>query len=167
MHHPTPSLRGFTRIELLVCALAGTLLIGSLLPLVAAGASRSREFASLSNLKTLGAAHAAYAADRSDRRFTHAPENLGQTPAGQIGEYMVMFGCPPSIVLGFGCSSQEWQCGVWGFWMPCSTGGGSAGNFQMLWPMWLKSGSGHGRYQLVNVVGFNEYVNGRFIDSVF
>lgn len=162
--------RAFTRSELVVCLVSGALLAAVALPLVGAGRSRSRELVSLSNLKTLAAAHAAYAGDWGGRQFTNMPDNMALS-GGVYSNYFQQFGCPPSVVLGFGAQFPGGgSSGLWGFWMPCR-GFGTSSNFSVLWPMQMGTvggtGAGFGMWRLQNVVGFNEYVNGRFMDSHF
>lgn len=161
VHHA----RGLALIELLLIVVALTLFVSVLFPLLGAGRSHSRERASLVNLNRLALAHAAYAADWSDKQFTHAPENMGQAP--DYDDYVRQFGCPPSIVLGYGTSLvNPGPPGTWAYWMPCEASVGVASNFQRLWPFDFEN-DGSGMYELCNVVGFNEYVGGRFMDPTF
>lgn len=158
---------GFTRSEVSVCIGVAIVLGAIVIPLTGAGRSRSRELASLSNLKTLAGAHAAYAADWGDRQFTHMPEGMGQAPGYQ--SYLQQFGCPPSIVLGHGGSfPSNGSEQTWAYWMPCADPGGAATNFNHLWPfVFGGAGEGNGMWRMQNIAGFNEYVGGRFIDKTF
>lgn len=173
-HHTHRSQRGgFTLTELLVCVVVVTTLVTLFIPLLGAGRSRSRELKSLSNLKTLAGAHAAYGKDWGDRQFTNMPDNMAQS-GGIFSNYYSQFGCPPSIVLGYGGSYPGSQGpGLWGYWAPAPCSNiGLAGNFPILWPMQFGSvggtgSQGFGMWRLQNAVGFNEYVNGRFMDATF
>jgi len=139
-------------------------------PLLGTGRSRSRELVSLSNLKTLAGAHAAYGIDWGDGQFTNMPDKMAQSD-GTYENYFSMFGCPPSVVLGYGRIFPPGAIlGNWGYWMPC-TYGSHAANFALLWPMpfgTVGGGTpGFGMWRFQNVVGFHEYVGGRFMDAVF
>lgn len=164
--------RAFTLTEVVACLATIALLAAVTLPLIGAGRSRSRELVSLANLKTLAGAHAAYAADWGGRQFTNMPDELAQS-GGIYSNYLSEFGCPPSVILGFGGTFPSGQAGLWGYWMPCGgTSQGTPGNFPLLWPMQMAAiggtgSTGFGMFRLQNIVGFNEYVNGRFMDSVF
>jgi len=166
----TESTAGFTIAELLVTIAIAVIVTALIIPALGAGRSRSRELVSLSNLKTLAGAHAAYGVDWGDRQFTHMPDNMAQSN-GTYGSYVVLFGCPSSVVLGFGGTFPESSSiGNWGYWVPCASGIWAA-NFTLLWPMPFGSVGGgtpgFGMWRFQNVVGLNEYVGGRFMDPAF
>ncbi len=69
---------GFTIIELLVVVSIIALLVGILLPAIGKARDNARVNVSKNNLRNLGVAHKAYAADWSDRHVTYTRDNLGQ-----------------------------------------------------------------------------------------
>lgn len=164
---------GFARADLLTCLASALLIVATMITLLGAGRSLTRELMSLSNLKTLAGAHVSYANDWDGRQFTLTPENLALSNGTWPGYYTQFGVCPAPIVLGFGDTFPAGQgTGFWGFYMPgpCSSVG-QADNFGLYWPIQLDSiGGGElgfGTYRLQNVDGFNSYVNGRFMDPVF
>lgn len=160
---------GVARLDLVVVLMVVLMGVAILIAMMGAGRSRARELASLSNLKTLAVAHSAYAAQWGDRQFTHMPDGMSAA-GGNYQTFVNTFGCPPSVILGFG---SGWPGmippGLWGYWLPCGEAAvGGPGNFQVMWPLVMSgAAAGVGMFQLQNVVGFNEFVNGRFMDPVF
>ncbi|MBM4113323.1 MAG: hypothetical protein FJ253_08110 [Phycisphaerae bacterium] len=155
-----------TLTEIAVSIVAIACLAAVIVPTLGAGRSRSRELKSLANLKTLAAAHAAYAADWSDRQFTHMPDELALAPT--YPQFIDQFGCPQPITLGFGASAADPKTtSTWAFWLPCHGAQGNANSFQAFWPFPLGGNVNGAMFELCNAVGFNEYVGGRFMDPTF
>ncbi len=69
--------RGFTIVELLVVISIIALLVGILLPAIGKARDNARVNTSKSNLRQMGVAHMAYAADWADHHVTLVRDNLG------------------------------------------------------------------------------------------
>jgi hypothetical protein len=120
--------------------------------------------ASFDNLRDLGIAHAAYAADWDERQFTLARDDLSVPFGGaQCESYLGQIGCHPPIALGADCFGHEHVIGF-----GCDDQPGSCANWPLIKPINFVSSFGPtGSFQLPNVAGFNQYVNGRVFDPVF
>jgi type II secretory pathway pseudopilin PulG len=163
---------GFTIVELLVVALAITLLLAAILPSIARAQGSSGVQQSMSNLATLGVAHVIYALDWDDRQVTWVKDDLGVF-GGDVEAYNDAAGtcsgwpwpypaeCQPAIIAGRGCDGLPW-----GYWPNHS-------NRFMLQPMNFPSGpqgsgiAGWGNWRVPNPKSFHDYVNGRYHDPGF
>jgi prepilin-type N-terminal cleavage/methylation domain-containing protein len=117
--------RAFTIIELLVVVAIIAMLAGILLPAIGAARDRAQINASRNNLRQLGIAHRAYAADWADRHVTHVRDNLGLY-GGDVQRYNAsIYGdtgdiprhsMHPAILAGAGYFADG-SYGVWGYWI--------------------------------------------------
>jgi prepilin-type N-terminal cleavage/methylation domain-containing protein len=163
MHHGRRRV-GFTIIELLVVVSIVAILLSILMPAAVKARDAAKITQSRSNLRNLGAAHAAYSADFNDRQWTVVEDDFGS----YIGcaDYISKVGCPPVAVAG---TTSEGQVLAWGD-LGCGEGWtGSCLNWKQLWPIrWPPDGvPDFGSFRYNNVQSFNSYVNGRFYDPIF
>ncbi|MGA1225235.1 MAG: type II secretion system protein [Phycisphaerales bacterium] len=161
--------RGFTLVELLAVAAIVGLLVSLLLPAIARARDGARTTQSLANLRNLGAANEAYAADWSDRQFTAHPDDAGLA-GGSCSQYLSQIACPPQQIIG------NDTFGIWGYFLGSS--GHCSGfnwpeacfNWAVYVPIHFGShlnpggGSGFGSFRMPGVERFAAYLNGRFYD---
>src|SRR5690554_2829812 len=76
--------RAFTIIELLVVVAIIAILIGILLPALGRARDVAKTTQSLSQLRQLGLAHAAYGSDHNDNQWTPTPHNLMSFAPGNL-----------------------------------------------------------------------------------
>jgi prepilin-type N-terminal cleavage/methylation domain-containing protein len=122
--------RGFTVIELLVVVSIIALLMGVLLPAIHHAREGAKVSESKSNLRQLGLAHKAYAADWADRQLTLHRDNLGLY-AGDVAQY----DGHPAIIAGWGYTTNG-QYVAWGYWPTLEHNG-------MYQPIGFPGGPGH------------------------
>ncbi len=115
------SRKGFTIIELLVVVSIIALLVGILLPAIGTARDSARVNTSKSNLRQLGVAHKAYAADWADRHFTLVRDNLGLY-GGDVERYNIEiygggggFEVHPPIIAGWGYTLGGTYV-AWAYW---------------------------------------------------
>jgi len=165
--------RAFTLVEMLVVISIIAILMGLILPAIGKARDSALTTRSAANLRNLSVAHAAYAADWSDRQWTAVPDDAGlfTTKYGMSNWYQAYMaglgsngGCPPQMSLGWDANEQPT---LWGMFLPCFTEGGSTGAFVHYQPFQFTPGWALGSYRLINCDGFNGYLNGRFYDPVF
>ena len=176
--------RAFTIIELLVVVSIIALLIGMLVPAITQARDQAKVTASLSNLRNLGAAHANYASEWSDRQFTLSVDNIasyGSDPAVAIEAYAQAHATddppacgdyPPPILLGWsnidgGCQPGNKRMWAWFF---CPQNNSTGSNNPLMSPIIFDPASttfGFGWFRLPNAGQFTQYLTGRFYDPVF
>jgi prepilin-type N-terminal cleavage/methylation domain-containing protein len=160
--------RGFTIIELLVVVSIIALLIGILLPAIGKARDAALVTQSSANMRNMGAAHAAYSADWSDRQWTAVPDDAGLYN-GSCTAYLQV-ACPPQQILGWDDTTIPT---IWGYFLgsggQCSQFGypGSCGGWAYYTPNSFTPNSVVGAFRLINVKSFNTYLNGRYYDPVF
>lgn len=155
-----PRTRAFTIVELLVVISIIGVLIGLLLPAIGRARDASRVNTSQSNLKNLGNAHNAYAADWADRQFTLTRDDLGTY--ANVAAYNLANNIPggagahPAIMLG-------WVDGnLWSYSM------GNPANHPFIMPIGFTGGyAGFGWFRVPNARQFSTYLNSRFYDPIF
>lgn len=168
----SPSYRAFTVIELLVVISVIVLLLAMLLPAVGHARSQAKLTQSLANLRSLGVAHAAYAAQWNDRQFTLVNDNIqqyGTTASAAVLEFLNRTGhAHPPIRLGWGYQYNNPSVYVrWAFLMEP---GQAIANVSLLQPIVFEEANGRpylGSFRLCNARQFTSYLNGRFYDRVF
>lgn len=154
-------LRGLTIVEVAAAGAAIAVAASVAVPVFQRVGCNAMRQQSAANLAALGAAHAAYANDFSDRQFTACPDDLGVF-GGNFAAYQNAVGCIPNITLGTTSSGQTYELGFGTGTCPGTVDGG-------LWlqPIeWNASGM-LGSCSLTNVRQFNTYVGGRFFDQRF
>ncbi|MBT8487139.1 MAG: type II secretion system protein [Phycisphaerales bacterium] len=166
-------IRAFTIIELLVVVSIIALLVSVLLPAIGKARDQAKLTLSIANLRNLGTAHAAYAANYNDRQVTFVIDGIsdyGPDSSSALNAYAAMWGpVHPNLVLGWGPPLDMpgepyilWQYHLdgaqpahasWGG-NPITMGGGS--------------GSGFGQFRFGHQLRtFNDYLNGRYYDPIF
>jgi prepilin-type N-terminal cleavage/methylation domain-containing protein len=155
--------RGFTVIELLVVISIIALLTAVLLPAIGKARDSARQTLSKSNLRQLGAAHATYAAEWSDRQLTMVANTFaayGASPEAaniDYGERTGLGGHPP-IFAGFAGDV------AWAYWFDDDANPGH------LLPINFDDSAGleyWGWFRMMNFKPFNNYLSGKFYDPVF
>ncbi|MBT8486184.1 MAG: hypothetical protein HKO59_04475 [Phycisphaerales bacterium] len=153
---------GFALLDLAMLLAATGALVAVSLPMLASTSCDSREQKSIEQLRRLGMAHAAYAADWDDRQFTLARDDLGLA-GGSCAAYQAAFGCHPPVGLGVGCDGSDI-----GYYFGCGGAGGSCNNFVVVPPINFSGVfESAGSFRLPAARGFHEYVGGRFFDPAF
>jgi prepilin-type N-terminal cleavage/methylation domain-containing protein len=170
----------FTIIELLVVVSIIALLIGILLPAIGRARDQAKLTVSLSNLKNLATAHAAYGAEWNDRQLTYVDDNIGRfgaSSAEAFPQYNGMGGfsgsdegaAHPPLILGWGyirSGPQTISQYVYFAYRP----GGNNGNNGLLVPLRFGPpyiGTYFGAFRIPNGFQFSQYVSGRFYDPTF
>jgi prepilin-type N-terminal cleavage/methylation domain-containing protein len=165
---------GFTIIELLIVVSIIALLIGILLPAIGKARDDARVKASMSNLRQLGVAHKAYAADWADRHVTYVRDNLGLY-AGDVVRYNEEIYGPgsdrykvhPGMIAGWGYEDSG-VYRMWGYWT-------TEDNRAMFQPINFPGPpfdhatiDGFGWFRFgVQAKSFSKYLNGRYHDPVY
>ncbi|MHC4989466.1 MAG: type II secretion system protein [Planctomycetota bacterium] len=159
--------RAFTIVELLVSISIIVILIGVLLPAIGKARDQARVSTSVSNLRQLGQALAAYAAEWNDRQVTLVDDNLGRygssVSAAIVTYQQANQRAHPGIIYGWGLLSggQRVMCGR----------AMNAGNSPLIMPISFVStgpfGSHFGWFRITNVVQINRYLNGQHYDPIF
>ena len=155
-------LPGFTIVELLVVVSIIALLVGILLPAIGKARDQARLTISASNLRQLGTASAAYAAEWNDRQVTLTDDNLsryGNTIVSALSGYAAATGrVHPGIFAGWGQAGQMWG---WWFDNPGSTG-------QLALPIAMDgSFAGFGYFRRPNSKPLTQYLTGKSYDPIF
>jgi prepilin-type N-terminal cleavage/methylation domain-containing protein len=168
--------KGFTIIELLVVVSIIALLVGILLPAIGKARDNARVNTSKSNLRQMGVAHKAYAADWADRHVTVVRDNLGLYN-GDTQEYNAQiygktgndlrYYLHPGIIAGLGYT-EDGRYVPWAYW---STHANNV-MFQAInfpGPPNGSSGTdGWGWFRFaVQARPFNPYLNNRYQDPIF
>jgi type II secretory pathway pseudopilin PulG len=152
--------RGFTMLE--AGAVAGALAIVAVatVPVFRKVGCSAMRAQSATQLATLSAAHAAYAADHDGRQFTLCPDDLGAF-GGNFTQWEAVNGCAPRAIFGTTQSGQTYSAGT-------SCAGGGDGSPYLV-PMTFSLTGPHdiGSHRITNVRQFNTYVGGRFYDQTF
>ncbi len=171
--------KAFTIIELLVVVSIIALLIGILLPAIGKARDRAHQTRSMANLRTLGQAHATYAAEWNDNQWTTGPHNLAEygtdLDSAVNGFKQAFNGNPRSVSfcdnglacvrLGFANTVNQGQDEY--FWsdeansthsaiVPMDFDGGTSVNYRIF-----------GYFRMINAKPFNQYVGGRVYDMTF
>ena len=164
-HTPAPSSphrRGTTLIDVLVLVGVVTVIFGGLLPVLGTLNMLAGESNSLAKLKSLGQAHACYAADWNDRQVTWIPDDFAEDGTNSAGVYFETRNCFPPMTLGW----DEIGGGnaLWGYWLGCNGATGGTSNVDVLKPITLESGYalGFGSFRIPNSQRFRSYVSSRF-----
>ncbi len=154
MNTAMPHRRGVTLPEVLIAAGCIVAMLAFTAPVVEITSCDSALQRSINNLRILGKAHAAYAADWNDRQFTTVRDDLAV-----FGDCCDYPGHPP-VVLGESCEGDVFQFAF--------DGGSCGGNCAVVQPLVFSGfAAGFGAFRLPNARGFHEYVNGKFYDPVF
>jgi hypothetical protein len=167
MKKRTPS--GFSITELLVVIASITLLAAMTLPVIAGARGLARTDVSLSNLVTLGAAHAVYAADHDGRQLTQTPDDISSYgsdahtaaqgyASAHNGEY------PPALILGWGAIDQNPA-----HYALLAYRQNFSGNRGLPQPIVFEGQSNwiyFGSFRLFNTRALHNYMSGRFYDPV-
>lgn len=159
--------RGASRADLLAGIACGAFVLGAAIPVLARNGLDSGEARSLSNLRTLAAAHEAYSQTFAGKQYTAMPEDAGLV-GGSCSAYLASVACPPQVLLGQSVSGAWWGyflgeglCAQYGYPSTCS-------NWAVYKPMEFTAvGAGFGSFRLPNARAFNTYVDGRFYSDVF
>ncbi len=163
--------RAFTIIELLVVVAIIAILIGILLPALGRARDVAKTTQSLSQLRQLGLAHAAYGSDHNDNQWTPTPHNLMSFAPGNlnaaINNYNAAMGGTANVGKGgfFMYTNNTvalpmgYAKGAFYIWVS------DIGQNDLATPLFPTSL--HGFYGTWNVQSFNKYVNGRTFDKMF
>ncbi|MBT8487141.1 MAG: type II secretion system protein [Phycisphaerales bacterium] len=166
----TPMRPAFTIIELLVTVSIIALLISVLLPAVGKAREQAKMTQSVSNLRNLGVAHAAYAAGASDRQlafYADAITSYGPNSCTAFTEYARDTGfLHPNLVLGWGPEDDTagaaqilWQYRLDGTFSGHHCWAGNPINW---------SGNGFGPFRFGHQTrAFSPFLTGRYYDPVF
>lgn len=155
-------------IETMVVTATVGILTSILLPAVGGAHNTALQYASLSNLRQLSAASAAYASDWSDRQFTMIPDDFCQSMGvlGDCSRYIQEIGCIPHPTLGW--TNESGAHVRWAFWIDeanlCANQG-SCANAVLALP--YDSSSQFGGFRFINARPFAAYLGGHFHDRVF
>ncbi len=170
---------GFTATELLVVVIVVSLLLALTLPSLAGLRTSSGTDQSLSNLMTLGVAHATYAADFDGRQFTAIVDEMstfGSSAAQAVSAYAAF-----QMSLGFD-GQDAWHPPLILGWGLFSGGGvilysfyqspfGTFGNYRWIQPISFSSSRGlslgRASFRAVSARPIHDYVGGRFYDETF
>ncbi len=152
---------GFTITELLVVLLVAAVMLAALIPAVHRLRGEGGQGISAANLQTLGAAHAAYAADWNDRQVSWIADDFAFT-GGAVGAYSSQIGCQSPLLLGFNLAG-----GLWGYFLPCHQSGGNQGNIAVYKAIEFATGGATGAHRLANARPFRPYVSETFYDPRF
>lgn len=149
---------GFTITELLTLVAAIAVALCLVIPAIGSVKSPSRVDQSLANLRTLFAAHQAYANDWAGRQVTFTVDGLGAHLNG-LGS---IFALPngenhPPIVLGWGC--EQPTPALWSYLMT------NAGNRILLFP--IHAQTRWGSFRCMNTKTFHDYVNGHVYEPTY
>ncbi len=171
---------GFTIIELLVVVSIIALLIGILLPAIQKARDAARITQSRSNLRNIGAAHAAYSADFSDRQWTIVPDDMGAYGATGTdtccSPYLAANGCLPSTLIGYMSDPSAMGGGFYLVLLNCPSQGitnpnGPCYGAEYMAPMniWGPGSVPNvfAAYRVFNCANFTTYMNNRYYDPVF
>ena len=154
--------RGFTITEAAAVAAVVAVAAAVTVPVFRrVGCSSMRE-QSMSQLATLAAAHAQYAADFNGRQFTACPDDLGAF-GGDFAAYQAANGCISTMTVGTRANGQTTTLG---YGTGACGGTPDGGAFQV--PLDFTTPSvARGSFRWMNVRQFNTYVGGRFYDQTF
>jgi hypothetical protein len=155
---------GFTLTELTFTSAAVLCLVALAVPVLGRVGGNAGVQTSMSNLTTLGIAHALYALDWNGRQVTWAVDELATY--GSVGGYNSAHGgcfstfdpgCHPGVVWGWAQDSN-----LYGYWMSLS------GHHWAAEPIHFDGSVSHfGHFRFPNVNPFHDYVGGRIYDPVF
>lgn len=152
--------RGLTLVEVCVIVLVATVAVAVALPPLASIGCESSRVVSRKNLRILGEAHVAYAADWEGRQFTAVPDDLGAF--GGCAGYLNAGGCIDGISLGLDCRGSAVDIPI-----GCAGSGPGCINFSFSRPFNFLQTDHFGSYRIPNAAGFHEYVDGRFYSPLF
>jgi hypothetical protein len=158
-HSHSLARRGITLVETAVAAAAVAAVAVTAVPVFRKVGCNAMRAQSATQMASLSAAHASYAADFNDRQFTMCPDNLGQY-GGNFSSYQQVNGCVEPAVFGTNAAGQTYVAGPG---CPSDTTGGGA----FLTAFQFTTNPGIGAFRLQNVRQFNQYVGGRFLDQAF
>jgi hypothetical protein len=160
--------RGASRVDILVALACMVVACAVAVPVVGRTGRDSGEMRSLANLRTLAAAHEAYAQSFAGRQWTAIPDDAGIVN-GNCYNYLTVVACPPQLLLGQGPNGAWWGLFLEGIGY-CAPFGyqGSCANWTLYQPMtFIGSAIGSGSYRLPNATSFNSFVDGRFYSDSF
>jgi prepilin-type N-terminal cleavage/methylation domain-containing protein len=149
--------RAFTIIELLVVVSIIAALIGILLPAVGKARDVAQLSRSRSNLKQIGAAHAMYAAEFSDRQVTWCNDYLSRYGLGlsAFTGYQAAVGeSHPNLILGYGVDALG-EGTTWHLLLAIEN------ITPYYWP------KNFGTFRVSNGRALSTYLNGRFYDPIY
>ena len=159
--------RGLTLIDVLIAVFCIVLILAVVLPVTGQVRKSTDVVVSMSNLASLGVAHALYAADWKGRQFTNIPDDIstyGYDFDDAFDMYEYVHGEPvPPLLLGWGCDEDD-QCGLWAYWMDHPGNRGLTLPINFTEPLHLIS---FGSFRIPNAKPFHDYVAGRFYEPTF
>jgi hypothetical protein len=166
-HVGTSPHRGATLPEIVASAACALVAVAIAMPVFSQADRRSGIDRSMSNLRHLGAAHVAYAADENGRHVTFADDELGaygSSPYEAVANFETVTGAPhPPIILGWGPYSNGDCCTLWGYYLS------NGDNPRVLAPISFDSGffQYFGSFRFACARPLHRYVGGRFYDPTF
>lgn len=161
--------RGLALTDVSAATAAAGLLAAIALPTLARAGGDARTAASLDNLRTLGVAHAVYAADWNGRQLTMIDDSISALggPASAFNQYEDFFGRRhPPITLGWGPVDGDGEFLLFAYRT------NNTANARLCEPIvfdGFASGSivRFGSFRFPNTQQFAMYLDGRFYDDVF
>ncbi|MFO0827767.1 MAG: hypothetical protein U0572_06405 [Phycisphaerales bacterium] len=141
-------------------------LMATAIPVLGNIGTMSGEAVSLSNLRVIAEAHAAYASTFNERQVTWIPDDVGLVN-GNCTTYVTEIACPPQLILG----TDPINGAIWGYYLGgglCAQFPGTCANFAVYKPfVFSGSWSNFGSFRLQNADAFNNFVDGRFYSDVW
>ncbi len=169
---------GVAATDVLAACAAGGVLLALIVPAVAAGRDASRLGASLDNLRELGTAHAAYAADWNDRQWTAVVDTItawGDDARDGFLEYanfLEDFDLQhPPVTLGRGALGPGQPAALFAY-RHSPAGSFNVANARLTEPIVLNGPNASinrflGSFRFANDARLTPYLGGRFYDPVF
>jgi len=170
----SPKRHAFTLVELLVVISIAAALTAIILPAIAGARDQALVTSSMANLRNLAIANASYASQFGDRQLTLVNDSISRYGSGvaAFDAYKRSTGQPhPGAIIGWGYARNDPNATYRLFAYRShsrTTGAFNTSNAGMVLPINFSGGNEYiGAFRLPNVQQFNQFLSGRFYDSVF